>query len=49
MVWVVNLILKEVYIYRAGSNMRKTLTLNDIIDAAPVVQGFKLPVRKIFE
>jgi Uma2 family endonuclease len=49
LVWVVNLELKEVYIYRVGSNLRETLTINDTLSADPVVKGFKLPVKQIFE
>jgi Uma2 family endonuclease len=49
LVWVINVDEKEVYIYRAGSLNRQTLTENDELDGEQVLPGFKLSVAKLFE
>ena len=47
--WVANPDKQEVYVYRAGSNQRQTLTTGDELDGEKVLPGFTLEVAKVFE
>lgn len=48
-VWVINPGLQEVYIYRAGSRQRETITVSEELVGEGVLAGFTLPVSNLFE
>jgi Uma2 family endonuclease len=48
LVWVIEPEDELVHIYRAGSNQRETLTVEDELDGENVVPGFKLKISTLF-
>ncbi len=49
LVWIIEPDPQLVYIYRAGSNLRTTLTKDDELDGEDVIPGFKLKISVLFE
>jgi Uma2 family endonuclease len=49
LIWIINPMLQEVYVFELGKKFRANLELEDELDGGSVLPGFKLPVRTIFE
>lgn len=49
LVWVIETDREVAHIYRAGSNMRQTISAEEELDGESVIPGFKLKLGKLFE
>jgi Uma2 family endonuclease len=47
LVWIVDPVTETVAVYTAR-NSKKTLSINDALDGAKALPGFKLPIKKLF-